>query len=280
MPELPEVEVTARVLASRLDGARLVGWSFSGRALRHPFPGDAMSALEGATVRRVGRRAKYVLMVFDRGCLAIHLGMSGAMRCEEDACTPALLHDHVRMAFIDTRGHRLTAVFHDPRRFGSFQWLADASPTDPGPWLGESACGIEPLDPAFDGALLHRLSRRVRTPIKPWLMSGRVVVGVGNIYACEALFDAGIHPARRAGAVSRERSERLAPAICRVLEAAIAAGGSSISDFVGADGSPGRYGQSHRVYGRAGQSCTACGTALRRIVQQQRSTFYCHVCQR
>jgi len=280
MPELPEVEVTARVLASRLDGARLVGWSFSGRALRHPFPGDAMSALEGATVRRVGRRAKYVLMVFDRGCLAIHLGMSGAMRCEEDACTPALLHDHVRMAFIDTRGHRLTAVFHDPRRFGSFQWLADASPTDPGPWLGESACGIEPLDPAFDGALLHRLSRGVRTPIKPWLMSGRVVVGVGNIYACEALFDAGIHPARRAGAVSRERYERLAPAICRVLEAAIAAGGSSISDFVGADGSPGRYGQSHRVYGRAGQPCTACGTALRRIVQQQRSTFYCHVCQR
>jgi formamidopyrimidine-DNA glycosylase len=272
--------VTARVLASRLEGARLSAWSFSGRALRHPFPGDAMSALEGATLRRVGRRAKYVLMAFDSGCLAIHLGMSGAMRCEDDPPAAPLLHDHVRMVFVDSQGRRLTAVFHDPRRFGSFQWLSDESSGDPGLRLGDSACGIEPLDPAFDGALLHRLSRGVRTPIKPWLMSGRVVVGVGNIYACEALFAAGIHPARRAGQVSRQRYERLAPEIRRVLEAAIAAGGSSISDFIGADGAPGRYGQSHRVYGRSGQPCTTCGAALRRIIQQQRSTFYCHACQR
>ena len=280
MPDLPEVEVTARALASRLEGACLDGWSFSGRALRHAFPADALAGLQGLPLRRIGRRAKYVLMTFDTGCLAIHLGMSGAMRCEEEPPGPGLLHDHVRMSFRDACGRGLVAIFHDPRRFGSFQWLKRDGAADIGLLLGESASGMEPLDPGFDGSFLHRASRGVRTSIKPWLMSGRLVVGVGNIYACEALFAAGIHPRRPARAVSRQRYERLALAIRRVLEDAIAAGGSSISDFIGPDGIPGRYGQSHRVYGREAAPCMVCGTPIRRILQQQRSSFYCHACQR
>lgn len=288
MPELPEVEVTAQHLAAAVEGARLVSTQFSGKRLRHPFPRQAMAALAGHPLRRVGRRAKYLLLEFDTGWVAVHLGMSGVMQCCDPKTAPRL-HDHVRLAFQRIDGPSIDVVFHDPRRFGSFQWIgrSDIDKTaDLGEKLGESARGIEPFDPAFDGGFLYRASRGKTTPIKHWLMSGQTVVGVGNIYACEALFESGIHPGRAAGSISGARYAALAAAIRRILSAAIASGGSTISDFLGPDGQAGRYGQSHQVYDHEGAPCPRCATAgrpqatIRRMVQQQRSTFYCCVCQR
>ena len=287
MPELPEVEVTAQHLGAVVQGATLLSAHFSGKRLRHPFPRQALAGLAGQTLRRVGRRAKYLLLEFDPGCVAVHLGMSGVMQCC-DPQTPPQLHDHVRLLFRLPSGRRQDVVFHDPRRFGSFQWIDRAGLSqadDIGQHLGESARGMEPFDPAFDGDFLYRQSRGKTTPIKHWLMSGQTVVGVGNIYACEALFESGIHPSRAAGSISKVRYQTLAIAIRRILAAAIASGGSTISDFLGADGQAGRYGQSHQVYDHEGDPCPRCSqigkahVRIRRMVQQQRSTFYCYVCQ-
>ncbi|MBU3725114.1 MAG: bifunctional DNA-formamidopyrimidine glycosylase/DNA-(apurinic or apyrimidinic site) lyase [Burkholderiaceae bacterium] len=283
MPELPEVEVTAQALRPAIDGARLKGFRFSGKSLRHPFPKAALARLQGASVVAVGRRAKYVLIEFPIGWLAIHLGMSGSIDCRIGVETIAWgPHDHVGLSFEGTKGGSVMLVYHDPRRFGSFQWIEKAGlgAADIADRLGPGACGMEPLDPAFTGRWLFDASRGRKVAIKQWLMDGRTVVGVGNIYACEALFDAGIHPRRAARAVSLKRYEQLAPAIQRILNQAIAQGGSTIQDFHGPDGQAGRYGQSHRVYGREGQPCPRCARPIRRIVQGQRSTFFCHGCQR
>lgn len=288
MPELPEVEVTAQHLGAAIQGATVVSFHFSGKRLRHPFPRQAMAALVGQKLRRVGRRAKYLLLEFDPGWVAVHLGMSGVMQCCEPTA-PSRLHDHVRLAFRLPNGKRIDVVFHDPRRFGSFQWVERADfgdAQDLGEQLGESARGIEPFDPAFNGDFLYQQSRGKTTSIKHWLMAGQTVVGVGNIYACEALFESGIHPARAAGKISRPRYQALATAIQRILAAAIASGGSTISDFLGPDGQAGRYGQAHQVYDHEGMPCPRCApkgnlqAKIHRMVQQQRSTFYCRVCQR
>lgn len=288
MPELPEVEVTAQHLAAAVQGARLVSAHFSGKRLRHPFPRQAMASLTGQRLRQVGRRAKYLLLEFDPGWVAVHLGMSGVMQCCDPA-TAARLHDHVRLSFRSDSGDAIDVVFHDPRRFGSFQWIGRAdlgNDQDLGELLGESARGLEPFDSAFDGDFLYQQSRGKTTPIKHWLMAGQTVVGVGNIYACEALFESGIHPGRAAGSIAKPRYQSLAAAIRRILAAAIASGGSTISDFLGPDGQAGRYGQSHRVYDHEGAPCPRCASMgnprakIRRMVQQQRSTFYCCVCQR
>lgn len=288
MPELPEVEVTARHLGAALRGATLRSSQFSGKRLRHPFPRQAMASLVGQRLNQVSRRAKYLLLAFDNGWLAVHLGMSGVMQCCDPA-TPPRLHDHVRLSFRLDSGNMMDVVFHDPRRFGSFQWIdyAELGDTrDLGELLGESARGIEPFDPAFDGDFLYQQSRGKTTPIKHWLMSGQTVVGVGNIYACEALFESGIHPARAADSIARPRYQSLATAIRRILAAAIASGGSTISDFLGPDGQAGRYGGSHQVYDHEGAPCPRCislgnsKAKIRRMIQQQRSTFYCCVCQR
>ncbi len=284
MPELPEVEVTAAALRPALVGGRLAAWSFSGKRLRHPFPKRALHQLIGEPVVSVGRRAKYVLLEFPSGWLAIHLGMSGSLQCHVHRPAPEP-HDHVRLTF-DRSGHEATAVFHDPRRFGSVQWIAraDLGEQDIGTRLGSSARGCEPLDPQCNGAALYARSRGRKTPIKQWLMAGDAVVGVGNIYACEALFAAEIHPRRKVGTVSLAKFNDLVAHLRRILSEAIAQGGSTISDFIGPDGRAGRYGQAHRVYGQEGTECPRCGPQsgfrIRRIVQQQRSTFYCHGCQR
>lgn len=289
MPELPEVEVTARALRDAIGGSRFQAFRFSGKSLRHPFPKAALARLQGACVVSVGRRAKYVLVEFPAGWLAIHLGMSGSISCRKfdgpiaSAGPVSLgLHDHVWLEFQASAGRSVAVVYHDPRRFGSFQWIEKdkSNAGDFGVLLGTGASGVEPLDEAFSGGALFAASRGRRVSVKQWLMDGKTVVGVGNIYACEALFDAGIHPTRAAGAVSMRRYERLAAAIQRILTQAIASGGSTIADFHGPDGQAGRYGQSHRVYGREGQPCVGCGKSIRRIVQGQRSTFYCHGCQR
>jgi formamidopyrimidine-DNA glycosylase len=296
MPELPEVEVTARHISSALGRVRLIAHYESNKALRFPMPRQALDALVGAELRQVFRRAKFVLLEFDAGWLAIHLGMSGCLEVRT-ANALSMPHDHLGLRFepclerqasgSNDQSSRNTdhpiLVLNDPRRFGSVQWLPRHSVADPAQIAGQLSAGsggLEPFDPQFNGDYLVRTAKGKATPIKPWLMQGQVVVGVGNIYACEALFAAGIHPARAAGRIAGVRFSRLADEIRKILSAAIDAGGSTIRDFQGADGQPGRYGQVHRVYGRQGQPCPVCATTVRRIVQAQRSTFYCHVCQR
>lgn len=279
MPELPEVEVTAQSLAASLLNARLIDWRTSGKRLRHPMPKRAFDGLKNKVLLNVGRRAKYVLMEFDSGWLAVHLGMSGTLQVVAGT-HQAQNHDHFILSF-QAKEKCLNLVFNDPRRFGSCQFIARASlEKDIGCYLGLTAQGIEPLSDAFNGKVLASLARSVRAQVKPWLMAGKAVVGVGNIYACEALFRAGIHPMRLAGKVSSIRLARLAQEIQSVLREAIDAGGSSLRDFASADGTLGRYGGSHLVYDREGLGCVNCGSPIRRIVQAQRSTFYCHVCQK
>ena len=304
MPELPEVEVTARHISSALGRVRLIAHYASDKSLRFPLPSQALDALMGKELRQVFRRAKFVLLEFDAGWLAIHLGVSGSLqvraaftppssRASTTASTLAMPHDHLGLYFerltsasvnqVAAQADRAMLIFNDPRRFGSVQWvprdqIADSSQI--AGFLSAGAGGLEPFDAKFDGAYLAHAAKGKSTPIKPWLMQGTVVVGVGNIYACEALFAAGIHPARAAGRIAPARMARLADHIRAILGAAIEAGGSTIRDFQGADGQPGRYGQVHRVYGRQGLPCTDCGHLIRRVIQAQRSTFYCHVCQR
>lgn len=278
MPELPEVEVTARGLAPAVRGRVFASWRHSGQRLRHAVPRAALDRLVGEPVHDVSRRAKYLLFEFSAGWLAVHLGMSGSCRLMLPD-EPRRLHDHLWLAFQGAT----QVVLNDPRRFGSVQWLprrAADTVQALGGRLGVSASGLEPFDSCMTGVYLHQQARGRQVAVKQWLMEGTTVVGVGNIYACEALFLAGIHPGRAASRVSEQRFELLARTIVRVMTDAIAAGGSTLRDFSAADGTPGRYGQAHQVYGREGMPCLICATPIRRIVQQQRSTFYCHVCQR
>jgi formamidopyrimidine-DNA glycosylase len=304
MPELPEVEVTARRIASALSGMSLLAFAASGKTLRYPIPLDAIQGLTGLALRAVTRRAKYLLLEFDSGWLAVHLGMSGSLQVHQGL--PVMQsHDHLQLIFCPSGSFRpgslaldslnsdslssnkatagLTLVLNDPRRFGSVQWIARAEGLDLkllGGLLSPGASGMEPFDQRFCGDFLHDQAASKQTAVKPWLMQGHVVVGVGNIYASEALFAAGIHPARAAGRISLARYRILAKEIQRILQSAIAAGGSTIRDFLDADGQEGRYGQSHQVYGKAGMPCPACQQPIRKIIQAQRSTFYCHGCQR
>jgi len=290
MPELPEVEVTARHLHAALSGRPLLDCRSSGKALRLPVPVKALQAAAGSRLWSVYRRAKFLVLEFDSGWMLMHLGMSGVCRIQQPAQC-AQPHDHVVLGFGPAQQGPETGapnpvelVFNDPRRFGALRWAARSpsmnSKEKVYQLLGAVSQGLEPFDETFNGGYLHQHARGVRMAIKPWLMQGKTLVGVGNIYACEALFSAGIHPARAAGRISRPRFDRLAVEIGRILKAAIEAGGSTIRDFQGADGQPGRYGGAHQVYGRAGLACPVCGSSIRRILLAQRSSFYCHVCQR
>lgn len=283
MPELPEVEVTARQLRGMLQAAKFAGCQQSGKTLRHPFPGKAILALSGQALIAVHRRAKFLMLEFDTGWIVIHLGMSGSLRGSQPAA-PSRLHDHVRLSFhFPDSGEAIDLIFNDPRRFGSFQWISRSQASR---WelaaqtLSPADMGMEPFDSSLTAKVLYQLSRRSKSPIKQWLMSGRAIVGVGNIYASEALFDAGIHPRRKAGTLSLPRLERLLSSVRQILLEAIHSGGSTLRDFRGPDGLAGSYRQSHRVYGREGQACPKCRLPIKKIIQQQRSTFYCHVCQR
>lgn len=269
MPELPEVETTLRGIAPHLTGTAISAVTVRTPALRRPIAGDLAQRLSGQRLIEIRRRAKYLLLVFERGRLIIHLGMSGSLRIAAPG-EPAAPHDHVDLAF----GERILR-YRDPRRFGLIQWLGHEEPDPP----AIAALGIEPLDPAFDGAWLFAATRQRRTPIKVFLMDGRRIVGVGNIYASESLFRAGIDPRRAAGALSAARCARLAEQVRATLEEAIAAGGSTLRDFTGGDGRPGYFQHNHAVYGRDGEPCPRCATPIRRIVMAQRASFYCPRCQ-
>lgn len=276
MPELPEVETVRRGLLPMLEGRRI--WIETRRPdLRFPLPPDLALRCAGRTVLGIDRRAKYLMIRLEGDLvLMLHLGMSGriAMVPTDHPLGP---HDHV---IIDTDDDR-RIVFHDPRRFG----MLDLVETGALPMHRLIRhLGYEPLDPAFDGAALDRLLAGKRCSIKAAIMDQRLVVGVGNIYACEALFRARISPKRSAASVVGVRASRLVPAIKAVLSDAIAAGGSSLRDYVQASGELGYFQHRFAVYGRAGQPCPACDCGqpegVRRIIQQGRSTFYCPTRQR
>lgn len=270
MPELPEVEVTRLGIARRVEGHRLEHAVLRTPALRYPIPPGLARTLAGLTLHAVKRRGKYLLLDFGNGHLLIHLGMSGSLRFVAPG-TPPARHDHADFAFGDA-----ILRMADPRRFGALLWLTDAPLQHP----LLAGLGIEPLTPDFTPAWLHAALRGRRLAIKPALMDSGLVVGVGNIYAAESLFDAGIDPRRPAGRVSLARLKKLVPAIKATLRAAIRAGGSTLRDFCGTDGGMGDFQTRHKVYGRAGEACLACGTPIKTLRQGQRSSFYCPRCQR
>lgn len=270
MPELPEVEVTRRGIAPRITGRKLTRATLRAPALRYPLPTELNERLCGAALRGVSRRGKYLLFEFDDGHLLLHLGMSGSLRFVDPA-EPAAKHDHVDLVFGD-----LALRLRDPRRFGALLWIEG----DPFAHPLLASLGMEPLERIFTADTLAAALSGRRTAIKPALMDSRLVVGVGNIYASESLFLAGIDPRRAAGRVSAKRLELLVPAIKKTLRAAIAAGGSSLRDFAHADGGFGCFQMRHRVYDREGQPCVQCGSPVRAIRQGQRSTYFCQRCQR
>jgi formamidopyrimidine-DNA glycosylase len=269
VPELPEVETTRRGIAPHLLNRVISGAVVRQPQLRWPVP-DLARLLSGQTVLAVERRAKYLLIRCTSGTLIVHLGMSGSLRLVA-ADTPPRLHDHV-----DVMLGRDCLRLHDPRRFGAVLWTA-GDPLDH-PRLRD--LGPEPLSDAFDGDYLHRCARTRRVAIKGLLMDGRIVVGIGNIYATEALFRAGLHPARVARRISRQRLERLTQEVKAVLRYAIQRGGTTLRDFLDESGQPGYFAQELLVYGRAGRPCRDCGTLIRTRQIGQRASAYCPACQR
>ncbi|MFP6557005.1 bifunctional DNA-formamidopyrimidine glycosylase/DNA-(apurinic or apyrimidinic site) lyase [Paraburkholderia sp. B3] len=276
MPELPEVEVTRRGIEPWVAGRRVERVEVRNPALRWPVPAALARALRGQTIRSVGRRGKYLLFEVEDGWFIVHLGMTGTLRVLRNLPKPPVAekHDHVDWLFDD-----FTLRFRDPRRFGAVLW----HPREAGDVLGHpllAGLGIEPFMPAFDGALLYRETRGRKVSVKQALLAGDIVVGVGNIYASESLFRAGIRPTTPAGRVSLARYELLADAVRAVLASAIEKGGSTLRDFVGSNGESGYFQLEYFVYDRKGQPCRVCGTPIRQIVQGQRSTFFCPRCQR
>lgn len=270
MPELPEVETTRRGIAPYITGHRISGVIVREPRLRWPIPPDLGQKLGGRRIQSVGRRGKYLLLEADQGAVVIHLGMSGSLRLVDPA-EPPQRHDHLDILFWNGRCLRL----RDPRRFGAVLWV-ESDPRDHGLL---ARLGPEPLENDFDGDYLYGRSRGRRTAIKPFLMDNRIVVGVGNIYACESLYLAGIHPLRPAGRISRNRYRRLASSVRQTLCQAIAAGGTTLRDFLSSEGRPGYFRQQLQVYGRAGEPCPRCSTPIRQVRQGQRSTFFCGRCQ-
>ncbi len=270
MPELPEVEVTRRSFADRIAGARVHGLVL-GKPLRWPL-GCEPQALVGREVRAVTRRGKYLLVHLDHGLLLLHLGMSGSLQFAPQL-PPRGVHDHFEL---DTSRGRLR--LHDPRRFGAVVYADSADDAAAHKLLG--GLGVEPLGPDFDPQRFHQALHQRRAAIKQVLLAGDIVVGVGNIYASEALFLAGIRPTRRADRISRPQALHLHGAIVGVLTKALALGGSTLRDFSSAQGESGYFQLDAMVYGREGLPCRACGTPVRAIRQGQRSSFYCPQCQK
>ncbi len=270
MPELPEVETTRRGVAPYCSGAQVQRLVVREPRLRWPVPEQLPHLLQGQLITAVERRAKYLLFRTAAGTLLVHLGMSGSLRVVSPEQSPGR-HDH-----IDIHLHTGACLrYNDPRRFGCFLWLETA---EQHPLLQE--LGPEPLSAEFDGDMLYRRSRGRRVPVKSFIMNGQVVVGVGNIYANEALFLAGIDPRRSAGRIAATRYGVLANCIKQVLTSAIKQGGTTLRDFVGGDGKPGYFAQQLYVYGRGGSPCKRCGGVLRECRLGQRTTVFCVTCQR
>ena len=270
MPELPEVETTRLGLVPRVVGHRIRDVVVREPRLRWPVPRGLAARLRGVQVSAIRRRGKYLLFDCGAGHLLVHLGMSGSLTVVPPD-RPVRRHDHVDLALDNGDIVRL----NDPRRFGAVLWVRDPAKH---PLL--DGLGMEPFDEAFGGEYLHRLSRGRRAPVKQFLMDARVVTGIGNIYANEVLFAARIHPSRSSGRISRGRFDRLAREVCATLSRALAAGGSTLRDFVGSDGAPGHFQLQYAVYGREGEPCPACGSPIRVARHAGRSTFHCASCQR
>jgi formamidopyrimidine-DNA glycosylase len=275
MPELPEVETTRRGLAPHLEGRRISAVTLRRPDLRWPIPPEIGALLPGQRIDAIRRRAKYLLLDTAAGSALLHLGMSGSLRVLPRA-TPPTAHDHVDLLL---EAGRLDAGrvlrFNDPRRFGCLLWQPPGETHELLRGLGP-----EPLGDLFDGDYLFQRSRGRSAPVKSFLMDQRIVVGVGNIYAAEALFAAGISPLRGAGRVSRERCGLLAEAVKTILARAIARGGTTLRDFIGPDGAPGYFEQELSAYGRGGAPCPRCGRALKQAQIGQRATVWCSTCQR
>jgi formamidopyrimidine-DNA glycosylase len=271
MPELPEVETTRRGIAPVLEGRRVTAIVVREPRLRWPIPANLPARMKGQTIQHVKRRAKYLLLETTLGTALVHLGMSGSMRIVSATDKPER-HDHFDI--VTAQGDIVR--FNDPRRFGSLLW-AGKNPAEH-PLL--SGLGPEPLGADFSGEYLWNSARGRRVAIKQHIMNSKIVAGVGNIYANEALFRAGIHPKRKAGKIILPRMEKLAHEIRAVLKAAIRQGGTTLRDYRGGDGKPGYFKQKLLVYERAGEACKNCAAPLSHIVQGQRSTYYCKHCQR
>ena len=271
MPELPEVETTRRGLAPHVEGRVVEAVVQRRDTLRWPIPEAIGSELPGQRIAAVRRRAKYLLLDTDTGDSALlHLGMSGSLRVLPSD-TPVRAHDHVDLVLDSDRVLR----FNDPRRFGCLLWQPAGTLH---PLLAE--LGPEPLSDTFDGDYLFARSRGRSAPVKTFLMDQRIVVGVGNIYAAESLFQAGIAPNRAAGKVARERYVALAAAVRQILQYAIGRGGTTLRDFISPDGAPGYFEQELSVYGRGGLPCPRCGGVLREASIGQRASVWCPRCQR
>lgn len=271
MPELPEVETTRRGIAPHIIGKKITNVIVRDRRLRWPVPARLKQKLLGGEITKVERRAKYLLLMLDGGCVILHLGMSGSLRILTSD-QPAAKHDHIDIIFANNTRLR----FRDPRRFGSLHWTTD----DPLEHKLLNHLGPEPLSNAFSGKHLYSLSAKRSQAVKTFIMDSRIVVGVGNIYASEALFLAGIHPKRLAGKISRKRYDRLAQTIKQVLAKAIEKGGTTLRDFVDEQGEPGYFSQELNVYARDGEACRQCESPIKQIRLGQRSTYYCTNCQK
>ena len=275
MPELPEVETTRRGIAPHLVGRRIVSVTLRRADLRWPIPREISELLPGQRIEAIERRAKYILLETQAGSAILHLGMSGVLRVLPPDIAPGA-HDHVDILVDAAKGKPARILrFTDPRRFGCLLWQP----------LGTThellaGLGPEPLTDAFDGDLLWQRSRGRKAAVKLFLMDNAIVVGVGNIYASEALFAAGIDPRKPAGSISRVRHQRLAAEVKRILAWAIERGGTTLRDFLNPDGAPGYFFRELFVYGRAGEPCKVCGTPIRQQVIGQRSTFWCPTCQK
>ncbi|HEY7886709.1 MAG TPA: bifunctional DNA-formamidopyrimidine glycosylase/DNA-(apurinic or apyrimidinic site) lyase [Steroidobacteraceae bacterium] len=269
MPELPEVETTRRGLDPHVAGRRIVTLTVHEPRLRWRVPEDLAAKLAGQRITGTGRRAKYLLIRLESGTLLVHLGMSGTLRILP-ADTPRVAHDHYDLLLESGNALR----FNDPRRFGSLHYTSG----DPRQHPLLARLAPEPLEPEFDPDYMWRITRRRRASIKQVLMNSRLVVGVGNIYASETLFRARIRPRRQAQSLSRDEATRLVKEVRAVLSQAIKVGGTTLRNYVGADGEPGYFRQRLYVYGL--KECRVCGTAVRRLTQQGRSSYYCPICQR
>lgn len=274
MPELPEVEITRRGVEQRFLGSRLMTCTVRQPALRWPVPPEVQRC-EGQTLKKVWRRSKYLIAEFARDALVIHLGMSGSLKIVDPA-EPWATHDHIEWRF-----ENACLRYNDPRRFGSVEWV-DTQQGDR--WIGAytrfAKLGPEPFSEAFTVDSFYRDTRGKSLNIKALLLSGAAVVGVGNIYACEALFRSRIRPGKAAGRLTRNDVTRLHQAVREVLGEAISRGGSTLRNFQAIDGELGHFQLHCDVYGREGEPCKQCGQAVRRRVMAQRSTFYCSNCQR
>lgn len=270
MPELPEVETTRRGIEPHLSGHSLHKVTIRERRLRWPIPDGLEDLLRGQRVHLVRRRAKYLLIDFDHGTLIAHLGMSGSLRLVEPG-TPLQKHDHVDIVLDSGLSLRL----HDPRRFGALLWTSE--PAEQHSLLAQ--LGPEPLGDGFDGTYLYEALHQRKQAIKTAIMDNHVVVGVGNIYANESLFLAGIDPRRACNRIARHRMEALAEHIKQVLAAAVEQGGTTLRDFVNPEGRPGYFQQTLNVYGRTNEPCRLCRNPIRQVTLGQRSTFYCPSCQ-